>query len=158
MMRSCNQQFVRCWIIGLALAHASAAAMVARAAEADADPLGAAVPKAAFVDDHAKGRDPFFPTSTRRTPVIAKVVAPKPALNVANRGAAHLTLRGITGPQHQRMALINNMTFVAGEEGAVRVPGGLPLRVRVLQVLEKSAIVIVEGENFRRELKLKDGS
>ena len=45
---------------------------------------------------------------------------------------------------------------VMGEEGKVRVPGGL-LKLRVIEVKESSATINIDGESTHRELRLRDG-
>ncbi len=135
-------------ILGLALA-----ALSAYGADAVPTPLGVPLPQSVFVNDLAMGKDPFFPVSQRRQPpVVAKVVQLVPA--DSNR-AAYLVLKGVSGPQIKRIALINNMTFVAGEEGQVRTSAGM-LKIRCVEVQEKTAIVIIDGESVRHELRLRE--
>lgn len=148
-------------IVGAALL----TARLAVAAEVPTDPatrsgdgaanslLAVEVPLAVFDNIPTQGKDPFFPSSTRRAPVI-KAVIPLTPTTSANTGS-QLTLRGISGPPAKRIALINNLTFVAGEEGKVRVPTGL-LKVRVIEVKDSSATIQIEGENSLRELRLRD--
>lgn len=115
--------------------------------------LGVPVPESEFVNDPNVGKDPFFPDSTRRlpkTPVLTKV-SKTPDTNRAHL----LTLRGISGPTSRRLALINNLTFVAGEEGTVRTTAGL-LKIRVLQIEDKTVSVLIDGESQPRELQLDD--
>ncbi|MBI3882277.1 MAG: hypothetical protein HY301_19745 [Verrucomicrobia bacterium] len=120
---------------------------------APAGPLGAPLPQSVFVDDATSGKDPFYPNSMRRSPV-AKIT--KAGVPVADPNRIQLlTLKGITGPNDRRLALINNLTFVAGETGNVRTAGGL-VKIRVLEVGEKSVTVAIEGEPGRHELKLRE--
>ena len=137
-------------ILGLGLA-----ALSGYGAEAASTPLGVPLPQSVFVNDPLVGKDPFFPESQRRRPpVVAKVVQQVPA--DSNR-AAYLVLKGVSGPSAKRIALINNMTFVAGEEGQVRTSAGM-LKIRCVEVQEKSATVIIDGESARHELRLAESA
>jgi hypothetical protein len=117
--------------------------------------LGLTVPKAEFHDDHVTGVDPFFPRSTRRTPKPREIVTVPTRTAPDTRRIDYLTLKGITGTSDRRLALINNMAFAAGEVGNVRVPGG-SLKIRVVNVGEKSVTVAVEGDSVLHELKIRD--
>lgn len=114
--------------------------------------LGVPVTESQFVNDISVGKDPFFPDSNRRqpkSPILSKAVVTE--VNRANL----LTLRGITGQAPRRFALINNLTFVAGEEGTVRTSAGL-LKIRVQTVEDKVVTVLIDGESQARELVLDD--
>src|SRR5258708_1613880 len=113
--------------------------------------LGITLPQSLFSSDVAVGKDPFFPNSSRRAPVVK---LDKPAAPTVDRSGL-LVLRGVSGPGDKRIALINNTTFVAGESGSVRTDSGL-LRLRVIEVQEKSAWVQIEGELTRRELRVRE--
>jgi len=104
------------------------------------------IPQSVFVDDE-RGRDPFFPNSTRRQykPAVPEVTAAV--------GPASLVLLGITGPPERRIALINNQTFLAGEENKVRVPGGSSL-VKCEEIRERSVVVTIQGGTERFEIHL----
>ncbi|MCL4177789.1 MAG: hypothetical protein KJ072_08580 [Verrucomicrobia bacterium] len=105
-----------------------------------------AIPKSVFVDDE-RGKDPFFPNSTRRQ---HKAVVPDVAPAV---GPTSLVLLGIIGPPERRVALINNQTFAAGEENRVRVPGGSSL-VKCVAIRERSVIVTIQGGTEQFEIQL----
>src|SRR5665213_3532909 len=67
-----------------------------------------------------KGRDPFFPNSHRRDPVVAKGASPEKPM-----AAAELVLKGIVGSPGHRLALINeNAILEVGESMSVRVATG----------------------------------
>jgi hypothetical protein len=146
--------------LGLCLAATAAAAEKKPAAAPPAAPaagkvhplLGIALPESQFVNEPNVGKDPFFPDSNRRlpkAPVLTKAVVTE--VNRANL----LTLRGISGPPNRRIALINNLTFVAGEEGTVRTSSGL-LKIRVVSVEDKTVSVLIDGDSQPRELVLND--
>jgi hypothetical protein len=95
--------------------------------------------KSAFVDRPNFGRDPFFPNSTRRGKVVEATVA-QPLANFDN-----IALKGISGgAAESRLAILNNKTFEAGEEGELRVSGQL-IRVKVVEIREKSAVISING-------------
>ena len=95
-----------------------------------------------------EGRDPFFPNSPR----LFANSTPKLATPTAVAPVAELVLKGISGPIHQRLAIINNRTFSAGETADVRTPNGM-VRVRCLEIRDDSVVIQVSGE--RRELHLR---
>jgi protein disulfide-isomerase len=64
---------------------------------------------------------------------------------------ADLTLKSVTGPKNRRLALINNQTFAPGEGALVRLGDG-QVKVRCLEINDKSVVVTIEGK--RRELPL----
>lgn len=137
---------------------APAPASPAAADKAPADTvtvLGLTVQKAQFTDSPTSGVDPFFPNSSRRAPKPKEMVAAPTRVTPDPHRIDHITLKGITGTSDRRLALINNMAFASGEVGNVRVPGGL-LKIRVLNIGEKSVTVAVEGDSVPHELKIRD--
>jgi hypothetical protein len=100
-----------------------------------------------------KGRDPFFPNSHRRDPVVVKgASADRPA------PAAELVLKGVVGSATHRLALINDNTILeVGEEGSVRVANG-HVHLRCLEIGEDYAVVKVEGEIQTKRLQLSKKS
>ncbi len=104
-------------------------------------------PKSVFVipTTAAEGKDPFFPQSTRLRPVQhATKSNPPPAV-------AELELKGISGAANRRLAIINNRTFEAGEEGDVMC-SGTRIRIKCVQIEPGSVQIIVNGKE--RVLKL----
>src|SRR5262245_55153624 len=96
------------------------------------------------------GVDPFFPRSKRPyfgTPVPVATPTPEPV-----PVAVDLKLKAISGLPEHRLALINNHTFEAGEEGEVVTTTGR-MRIRCLEITQDSAVVQVGAE--RRELHLR---
>ena len=115
----------------------------------------AALPKSVFVDDVNNGKDPFFPNSTRRAeslPRIAttNVVAP------ANLVLDQLALKGISGTQDRRLALINSATLAVGELGEIKV-GAQILKLRCREIRERSVLIELDGSKEVKELKLREG-
>ena len=97
------------------------------------------------------GVDPFFPKSKRPyfgTPVpVVTPTVPEPVTV-----AVDLKLKAISGLPEHRLALINNHTFEAGEEGEIVTTTGR-MRIRCLEITQDSAVVQVGAE--RRELHLR---
>ena len=100
--------------------------------------------KSVFVDRPNFGRDPFFPKSDRRGSVQDIVVEP-----VANFN--NIVLKGISGSAEKRLAILNNKTFAAGEDGELRI-GGHPTKIKIVEVREKSVVISING--VTRELVL----
>jgi hypothetical protein len=97
-----------------------------------------------------EGVDPFFPRSKRPyqgtiLPIVATTLEPVTV-------AVDLKLKAISGLPEHRLALINNHTFEAGEEGEVVTTTGR-MRIRCLEITQDSAVVQVGAE--RRELHLR---
>ncbi|MEW6158985.1 MAG: hypothetical protein AB1813_16295 [Verrucomicrobiota bacterium] len=125
---------------------ASAASAPATATNAAPESL---VARSVF-EDKPSGKDPFFPTSERRTPKAPAVntgAVPPPSADLTN-----LVVKTIIP---FRRAFINNRSFAAGEEAPVRLPNGKNLNLRCLEVKETSVVVEVEGIAGRKELKLR---
>jgi hypothetical protein len=95
--------------------------------------------KSAFVNTPGTGKDPFFPTSTRRG-------APKPGGPVITESAVpQLALKGISGSKNHRLAIINNKTFEVGEEADLRL-GSQIVRVRCVEVRDDGVTVVINGQ------------
>lgn len=103
------------------------------------------IPQSVF---NAGGRNPFFPNSTMGAPVAP--VAKNSSASPVEPGA--FVLNGITSPP-RRTAMINGRTFEPGEEGEIKLPTGSKVLVKVAEIRDDSAIIIVSG--VRRELRLK---
>jgi hypothetical protein len=102
--------------------------------------------------DKQQGVDPFFPRSNRPYGPVAPIViatTPEPVTV-----AVELKLKAISGLPEHRLALINNHTFEAGEEGEVVTTNGR-MRIRCLEIHQDSAVVQVGPE--RREIHLPAG-
>jgi hypothetical protein len=120
-------------------------------ARTPATPAPAATPqepqvvKSVFVDRPNFGRDPFFPNSLRRGKTVQDTVV-EPVANFNN-----IVLKGISGTAEKRLAIINNKTFEAGEDGELRISGHLT-KIKIVEVREKSVVISLNG--VTRELFL----
>ena len=138
-----------------ALFCAASLAQAAQTQPTNRPPAEVIIPKSIFVTNDAAGKDPFFPNSTRprltADPKKTDDGAPPQTL-VADA----LRLLGITTDMAgKRIALINNLTFAQGEEHDVRVGIG-KLKVRCVEIREKSVLVSVVGQNEQYELVLPE--
>jgi hypothetical protein len=66
-----------------------------------------------------------------------------------------IKLSGLSGPADRRLALINGKTFSPSETGSVKV-AGKTVKVRCLEIREKSTLVEIEGLKKPLELFLED--
>ncbi len=112
-------------------------------------PAQMAIPQSVFVTEGATGKDPFFPNSVRR---IKRDDSGKPS--PIRDFSSLLKLTGIAGGVRP-IATINNLTFAVGEEQEVKVEGG-KLKIRVVEIREKSVVINVEKQPQPIELKLRD--
>ncbi len=110
------------------------------------------VPRAVFTDDPQSGKDPFFPTSTRRL----RLTAQNPGTNAPPAQAAQILLKGISGSRDNRFALVNNVTFSVGESGDVKA-GNQTVRIRCLEIRDRSVLIEIPSTGEVKELKLKEG-
>ena len=93
------------------------------------------------------GRDPFFPESTRLTP--AEPAAPH-AVEISS-----LRVPGILGTPGHWLAVINNHTFAAGDEGEVLTADGR-VDVLCLEIQADHVLVKINGQVHRLNLDLND--
>ena len=112
-------------------------------AATNAAPVAPEPPKSAFIipSSSQEGKDPFFPQSTRlhKLPVVSSTST--------NRVVAvvELDLKGISGVGNRRLAIINNRTFGANEDGTVTTASGLA-RITCKEIKDDSVRVIVNGQ------------
>ena len=140
-------------IAAVSLVHGAAAETKAtnvKTAETNAVPVEVAPPKSIFEDDLKSGKDPFFPKSARRMEKVP-VLAEKPVAPLTQ-----LSLKGITGPANRRLALINNQPIAAGETSFVKIGTG-QVKIHCWEIGENHAVISVEGEPERKELRLREG-
>ncbi|MGA2751962.1 MAG: hypothetical protein ABSG59_24630, partial [Verrucomicrobiota bacterium] len=72
----------------------------------------------------------------------------------ASAVTVELKLNGISGTTGRRLAIINNRTFEANEEGVVSTTLG-SVRIRCLEIKPNSVLVQIGGE--QRVLRLRPG-
>jgi len=92
--------------------------------------------------DSRAGRDPFFPDSTRPYEAVA-------AANPRVADVTSLVLKGFSGSLNNRLVIINNHTFAAGDEGDVTTPVG---RIHLTCIEIKTNSVVIEVGGQRHEL------
>jgi|SRR6266498_959293 len=112
-------------------------------------PTQVLAPQSVFASESATGKDPFFPNSRRRMKGDDSGKQP-----VSRDFSSLLRLTGIAGGVRP-IATINNLTFAVGEEQEVKVEGG-KVKIRVLEIREKSVVITVEKGPRPIELKLRD--
>ena len=66
-----------------------------------------------------------------------------------------LVLQNISGAKNRRFALLNNQTLAAGESARVKLEDR-EVRVRCLEIRDRSIVVAVEGQEGSREIALRD--
>jgi len=100
---------------------------------------------------------PALTVAARNKPVSNE--PPPPLYGGAPAGApqrfTELTLQNISGPKTRRLALLNNQTVGAGETARVKLEDK-EVRVRCLEIRERSIVVAVEGQEGTREIQLRD--
>jgi hypothetical protein len=119
------------------------------AAGSNAAPAQIVIPKSLFVipSSPREGTDPFFPKVGRpiQPPVVTQTSTPV---------AVDLHLKGFSGTPQQPLAIINNKTFAAGEEGDLNLASGR-VHLRCVEIKSDSVVIEIGGE--RRELRLRQG-
>jgi uncharacterized protein YgbK (DUF1537 family) len=106
-----------------------------------------------FVDDAKFGRDPFFPNSKRRLPKVVTPVGPvTSSLQVLN----NIVLKGISGLPGHRLAMLNNRTVAVGEETQFNFDNQ-PIKVRLIEIREKSVVLGMQGTAETKEIHLRAG-
>lgn len=68
---------------------------------------------------------------------------------------AELQLKGVSRTKHRRLAIINNQTLAEGESGLVRLRQ-TEVKVRCVEIGDKSVIVLVGKPEERKELRLRE--
>jgi hypothetical protein len=109
-------------------------------------------PKSVFVSEGDIGKDPFFPNSTR-----LKIKTPDDQSKTPQTKqdfSRLLKLTGVTGGA-KPIATINNLTFAVGEEQEVKSEGR-KVKIRVLEIRDKSVVVKIDNQSEPVELKLRD--
>lgn len=95
------------------------------------------------------------PKPTLRKPATPKRVTPTTATS-APTNRADLVLSRIVSTKKSRQAVINNTTLAAGQSATIKV-GNERVKILVVEVRERSAIVSIQGQREKRELRLANG-
>ena len=90
-----------------------------------------------------EGRDPFYPESTRVFDALMAANQAKQASPTVE--ITSLKFVGVSGTPGHLLAIINNHTFAAGDEGDVLTPSGR-IHLRCAEVKPGYAVVIVNGQ------------
>jgi hypothetical protein len=145
-----------CWSGAFAVLIASL--LCARAAQPAAMPHldEVASVKSVFVDDPKFGKDPFFPKSDRRKPQVIVPVATGPDTSALAQLLNNIVLKGISGVPGKRLAMLNNRTLEAGEQFDFKL-NGQAVRVRCVEIREKSVIIGIDGTPETKEIHLRAG-
>jgi hypothetical protein len=93
----------------------------------------------------SKGRDPFFPNSTRQSL--------EPSEKGDSQPVIVLMVKGFSGYGNHRMAIINDHTFMVGEESEVISAGGR-IRIRCVEIRDDVAVVTIGNAPQRIELRI----
>ena len=112
---------------------------------APAKPAAAPPPRAIFTQPSSvrDGRDPFFPESTRPFEALA-AAAPRAGIEITS-----LVVKGFSKVHGRPMVIINNHSFMVGDEGDVLVTGGRA-HLRCAEI--RSDTVVVEVNGARHEI------
>jgi hypothetical protein len=93
-----------------------------------------------------KGRDPFFPNSSRQALQAS-------AENGADQPAVVLVLKGVSGSANHRLAIINDQTFAIGDENEVLTAAGR-IRIHCVEIRDDAAVVVIDGSPEKIDLRL----
>ena len=129
----------------LGVASAAPATNTVAKTNAPAKPAVAPPPRAVFTQPASvrDGRDPFFPESTRPFEALA-AAAPRAGIEITS-----LVVKGFSVVRGRPMVIINNHSFMVGDEGDVLVTGGRA-HLRCAEI--RSDTVVVEVNGSRHEI------
>lgn len=119
----------------------------AKPTNAPAPAVALVIPQSVFVSNPQKGRNPFFPNSTR-DPKKPDSVPTSP------RFPEGIRLGGVSGFPARPLAIINGVTFAPGETGEVKIDGRR-VTVRVDAVKEHSVLMTINGITEEKTLRDK---
>jgi hypothetical protein len=103
------------------------------------------IPLSVFEVNLAAGKDPFFPRSGRRVIEVSSASE--------SQAATALMLQGFSGSANRRLAIINNHTFAAGDEGEVVTAAGR-IKIRCEEIKDNMVAITVGNSTQRVELQL----
>lgn len=111
-------------------------------------------PKSVFANDPTIGADPFFPTSRRRLDALPRPVMTNVVVQTSTIWE-RLKLKGMSGPEGQRLALISGATFAVGETAEVKCDGQM-VKVRCVEIRDRSVVLQLVASGETREIKLRE--
>ena len=140
------------------LAAATAAVLTAFATEVQAAPAVHAeapaptnaapvVVLAVFDSTGPQAKDPFYPHSTRHS--LSQATTNAVAVSVSS-----FLLKGLSGSEGNRLALINNRTVSEGESTEVTTAAGNKVKIRCLKI-NKDDSVLIRVENQADPIELR---
>ena len=112
--------------------------------------------KSVFIADPKFAKDPFFPKSQRWTTQVVTPVGVVPDTTALNQVFNGLILKGISGLPGKRLALINNRTLETGEPFEFKI-NNRAIKVRCVEVRDKSVVIGIDGIAETKELHLRQG-
>jgi len=145
-------RFIKCAALPLAFGWCAAAR-----AEATNTAFHIAPPalvKSVFVNDPQAGKDPFYPNSTRRLEGIEQT-SPTNSAPQPSELFGKLALKGISGTPGQMLALINSSTVGVGESAEIRC-GRNVIKIRCLEIRDRSVLIELEATSEKKELRLRN--
>ena len=148
-----SHQVVKC---ALVLAFAGGIARAENQTNAATRIAPPATIKSLFVADGRTGKDPFFPNSTRGREVVPQII-PTNTVPQQSLALGQLALKGISGTKGQRLALINSSTVGIGESAEIRCSQGI-VKIRCLEIRDRSVLIALDSTGETKELKLRDGA
>ena len=95
-----------------------------------------------------EGRDPFFPNSNRPYEAAETATSTNRTVEITS-----VVLKGFSGSPDHRLAIINNHTFAAGDEGDVITVRGR-IHIRCIEIRPHSVLVEISGQ--QHELTYSD--
>jgi hypothetical protein len=144
---------VLCLLAATIAARAQTAATATNSSAASLPPL----PKSVFLipSTPKQGKDPFFPRSSLPYALAPQSARPTAAPTGPAPGETDLVLNGLSRANNRQLAIINNQTFAAGEEGDVKTAKG-KAHIRCLEIRRDTVLILIAGET--RSLYIRPGS
>ncbi len=144
---------ISCCQTALCAAKTKAPSTVSAGANAPAA-IRAEIPKSVFVipSSPKEGRNPFFPQSAVQAPPPDPGRSKPPVIP----DTSLIVVNGITPPPSPRpTAMINSRTFEEGEPGEIKLPNGVKVLIKCIEIKADSVIIEMNGQ--KQELKFKPG-
>ena len=109
------------------------------------------IPMSIFDVSSSPVKDPFFPHTTRLPINVAS-----PTNVVAVVDASIFTLKGVSGREGNRLAIVNNRTVAAGDTTEVTVSDGRKVKIHCLEVKETSVVIRADNQSAPIELRYEE--